>query len=180
MYRGCDCRRGMDWILDLLTPLRAASTFSATANLHTLQITTAPAKPLSACCSLTSRSLTTASNGGISSASRVQVLLPQPPVQNSCQFPQLPTLNSLWIIRSADPGFSLYSLGADQTENAAFDSFSIVVDVFTDPLPINGRWLTHLFHSNGCTSFVSRSLLGNGSVHHNTMLYTVHVGGVTK
>jgi hypothetical protein len=82
--------------LDLLTPLGTTSYYSATADLHTSQFTTAPAKPFPACCVLTCRSLVTASNSGGSSASRAQILLPQPPVQNSCQSPQsqLPTANS--------------------------------------------------------------------------------------
>jgi hypothetical protein len=46
------------------------SNYSAIANLHTLQITIAPAKPFPACCVLTSRSLAMASKSGVSSASR--------------------------------------------------------------------------------------------------------------
>jgi hypothetical protein len=38
---GCDYRRGLDWWMDLLT------TYSANANLHNSQITTAPAKRFS-------------------------------------------------------------------------------------------------------------------------------------
>jgi hypothetical protein len=79
----CYYRRGMDWILDLLTPLGTTRNYSAAVNLHTLQITTAPAKAIPACCVLTSRSLAAASNSGYSSASRAQVLLSQPPVQSS-------------------------------------------------------------------------------------------------
>jgi hypothetical protein len=41
-----------------------------------------------ACYVLTSRSLSTASSSGDCSASRSQVLLSQPPLQNSCKFPQ--------------------------------------------------------------------------------------------
>jgi hypothetical protein len=74
--------------LDLLTPLGTTSNYSATANLHNLQFTTAAAKPFPACCVLTIGSLATASNSGDSSASRVQVQSSQPPVQNSGQFPQ--------------------------------------------------------------------------------------------
>jgi hypothetical protein len=37
----------MEWIMDLLTPLRTTSNYSATADLHTLQITTTPAKSFS-------------------------------------------------------------------------------------------------------------------------------------
>jgi hypothetical protein len=78
----------MDWILDLLTTLGATSIYSATDDLHTLKTTTALAKPFSAYV-LTSRSLATTSNSGDSPDSRAQVLLSQPPVQNSCQYSQL-------------------------------------------------------------------------------------------
>jgi hypothetical protein len=90
----------MYWILDLLTnlytPLGTISNYSATANLHNSQITTALAKHFPACYVLTRRSLATASNREDFSASRSQVLFSQPPVQNSCQFPQsqLKTVNS--------------------------------------------------------------------------------------
>jgi hypothetical protein len=43
-YVGCDCRRDLDWILDLLTPLGTTSNYSATTNLHTLNITAANTK----------------------------------------------------------------------------------------------------------------------------------------
>jgi hypothetical protein len=69
----------------LYTPPEATSYYSAIANLHNLQITTAPTKLFLACCVFTSRSLATASNRGDSSASRAQDLFSQPPVQNSCQ-----------------------------------------------------------------------------------------------
>jgi hypothetical protein len=72
----------------LYTQLGTTSNYSATANLHTLQITTAIAKPFPACCIFTSRSLTTASNSGDSSASRSQVLSSQAPVQNSTELIQ--------------------------------------------------------------------------------------------
>jgi hypothetical protein len=94
----------MDLILDLLTPLRTTRNYSATAHLHALLFTTATAKPFTACCVLTSRSLATASNSGDSSASRAQVLLSQRPVQNSCQFPpncQLSRYHPFSIILSA-------------------------------------------------------------------------------
>jgi hypothetical protein len=98
----CDYRRyGLDFefIDTLYTPLGTTGSYRAIANLHTLQFTTAPAKPFPACCVLTSRSLATASNRGHSSASRVQFLLSQPPVQKSCQSLnpkcQLPIANNL-------------------------------------------------------------------------------------
>jgi hypothetical protein len=86
-FRGCDYRRGIDWIFDILThlyiPLRITSNYGIIANLHTLQLTTVSAKNLPVCNSFNSRSLVTASNSGDSSASHAQVLLLQPPVQNS-------------------------------------------------------------------------------------------------
>jgi hypothetical protein len=79
----------MDWIFDLLRRLGSTGNYNAIPNFHTLQITAAPTKPFPACSVLTSRSLETASNSGDSSASRAQVLMSQPPVQNSCEFHQL-------------------------------------------------------------------------------------------
>jgi hypothetical protein len=77
-----------DWIFDLLTAytqLGITINGSAIANLHTLQITTAHLRLFPACCTFISRFLSTASNSGDFSASRLQILLSQQPVQNSCQ-----------------------------------------------------------------------------------------------
>jgi hypothetical protein len=106
----------MDWIgfFDHLhTPLGTKSNYSATANLHTLQIPQHPLSPSPACCVFTSRSLGTASKSGYYSASRAHVVTvrrisrnwalvdcqlnystvsSQPPLQSSTQ---LPTLN--WL-----------------------------------------------------------------------------------
>jgi hypothetical protein len=128
--RVCDCRRGMDGILDLLTQLGTTNNYSAPANLHSSQFTIAPAKPFPACC-IFSRSLSTASNSVDSSATHAQVLLSPPPVKNSSQFTVNPgTVNPVLCcycqlsrcylfsgILSAGLGSSLYSLGADPTEN---------------------------------------------------------------
>jgi hypothetical protein len=146
------------WIgwLDLLTLLVSTSNYITTADLHTSQFTTAPAKTFPVCCVLTSHSLATVSKSGDSSASHAQVLLSQPPVQNSvnslsndnCQLwnsqssslLQLPTillpsgLNYLTAISrgtliysSAGLGSSLYNLQADPTQNTVS---SIVAWVF--------------------------------------------------
>jgi hypothetical protein len=50
-------------------------------------------------------------------------------------------------------GSSLYSLWAEPTENTAFNSSFIVVGVFTDPLPRNGRLPIRLLHNNGYTRY---------------------------
>jgi hypothetical protein len=67
------------------TPLGTTSNYSAIANLYTLQIITAPAKIFSSLLFFISRYLATDFNSGDSSASRAQVFLLEPHVQNSCQ-----------------------------------------------------------------------------------------------
>jgi hypothetical protein len=72
----------MVWILDLLTPFRTTSDYSATADLHNSQITTASAKLFLARYVLTSHSLATASNIGDSSAFPAHVFPSPTPIQN--------------------------------------------------------------------------------------------------
>jgi hypothetical protein len=86
------------------TRLGTASNYSATTNLHTLQITTAPAKPFSACCVLISRSLAVASNSGDSPVSCAHVV---PSTDSRSELP-------------ARYSSSLYSPGKDRTENVSF------------------------------------------------------------
>jgi hypothetical protein len=86
---------GLDigFIDHLYTRLGTTSNYSATANLHNSQITSAPAKPFPACCVFTSRSLVTASapqyltsavdGGGEWSASRP----PLHPQENRPRYP---------------------------------------------------------------------------------------------
>jgi hypothetical protein len=62
----------------LYTRLETASIYSATANLHTLQITTERANPFPARCVFTSRFLATMSKSGNSSASRARARSSQP------------------------------------------------------------------------------------------------------
>jgi hypothetical protein len=83
----------MDWILDLLTTCTQNSelrviTAQALISTH-YKSPQHPLRQFPACCVFNSCSLTTASNSGDSSASRAQVLLSHPPVQKSCQMPQL-------------------------------------------------------------------------------------------
>jgi hypothetical protein len=65
----------IEFIDHLYTPLGTTGNYNTITNLYILQITTALAKPLPACCVLTSRSLVTASNSGDSSTTRAQVIL---------------------------------------------------------------------------------------------------------
>jgi hypothetical protein len=74
--------------------LRTTSSYSAFANLHKSQITTAPAKPFPACGVFTSHSLATASNSGDSSASCPQIFSSQPPVPNWTRFSSCPGYNN--------------------------------------------------------------------------------------
>jgi hypothetical protein len=69
--------------------------YSTTANLHNSQITTAPAKPFPARYIFTSRSVATASNSGVFSASRAQDLSSQSPLQN----PTLKELSINWVVK---------------------------------------------------------------------------------
>jgi hypothetical protein len=69
------------FIDQLHTWLASTSTYSATANLHSSQNTTARVKLFTACYVFTSRSLATASNSGYSSASCAQVLSSQTSVR---------------------------------------------------------------------------------------------------
>jgi hypothetical protein len=70
-------------LLTIYTQDGNTSNYSAIANPHNSQITTAPSKSFTACCVFTSRSLATASKSGDSSALRAQVISSQPPMQNS-------------------------------------------------------------------------------------------------
>jgi hypothetical protein len=125
----------------LYTRLGTTSNYSATSYLHNSQITTAPAKPFPACCVIISRSLATASNSGDSSASRAQVLSSQPPLQN---------WTNDWLSSLA------YNISARTTyKTPRFQQqlyFCVRIrcrgNVFTEPLPRNGRCLQSL-HSNG-------------------------------
>jgi hypothetical protein len=61
-------------LLTTYTAVRTISNYGAVVNFHTLKVSTAPDKIFPACCVLISRSLSTASNSGDSSASRAHVV----------------------------------------------------------------------------------------------------------
>jgi hypothetical protein len=109
---------------------------SAVAILHTSPITTPPAKTFSACCVFTSRSLATASNSGDSSASLVQVLSSQIPVQNS-------TLNRQPTTNCQAGGYFtptfLYSFHRLSPDNCQLDYSTISSQL---PLQSSTDWLS--------------------------------------
>jgi hypothetical protein len=159
-------RLGMDWWMDLLTtythPLRTTSNYSAIANLHNSQITTATAEPYPACCVFTSCSLATASNSGDHSASHAQVL---PVRQISCSwtvcFPQLSWdpryIVPVWTQQKTPPQqFHCFCCGQLPSDNLD------IVDVFTSCCQATA------FDS----LFDLRSLPSNRSVCHN--IYPIH------
>jgi hypothetical protein len=82
---------GLDigFIAHLYTQLGTTGNYSATANLHNLQITTEPAKTFPACCVFTSRSLVTASNSRDSSASALESSLNGGSLPNPFQLSRL-------------------------------------------------------------------------------------------
>jgi hypothetical protein len=161
----------MDWILDLLTQLGTTSNYSATADLHILQFITAPVKPSPACCVLTSRSLATASNSGDSSASRPYVLFHSRRCRtlvNSLNC-QLSRCQLFPIILSAGPGSSLYSLGADTTENTVSNnSYILVIAGYLATV----RIFTRLFVSAG--TCLPSSYLATAAFHNVTAKQRVY------
>jgi hypothetical protein len=102
----------MDWILDLLTTCTQHSELHFTDHWHR------QTSVLNLLVS-TIRFLATASNSGDSSASRAQVLLSQPPAQNSCQLTtnwvqgSLPFHTNLPVF-SSQTDFQLNSLTPNQ------------------------------------------------------------------
>jgi hypothetical protein len=123
---GCVTMDGVwiEWldVLRLYTLLETKSNYSAIANHHNSQFTTAPAKPFPACCVFTSRSLATASNSVDSSASRAQVL-PSPTLVQNC----LPAVFSEpnWIAISSQP--PLQSSTALSTTKPQPSSFTAIL-----------------------------------------------------
>jgi hypothetical protein len=133
----------------LYTQLGITINYRATADLHNLQITTAPAKPFLVYV-FTSRSLTTDSNSGDSSASRRQVLSSEPPLQNS--------------LKSDNFIPCLYHLGTDHCCSPTVALLRICCLASEKCLP------------SRCpeTVAVYESLLSNGSIRHNIYQTTRH------
>jgi hypothetical protein len=131
----CDCRRGLDWWLDLLTTYTHDSELQAITTPPL--ITTAHAKPFPACFIFFGPSLTTASNSGYSSASRAQVLSSQPPMQNSTLNWQLTTNGVAPVV------FLITTLHGPSRKHRCQQLLYCYIrircngDVFTDPLPRN-------------------------------------------
>jgi hypothetical protein len=96
----------------LYTALGTTRNYSTIVNLHSSKITTASATPSPACC-LQQPFPATASNSGDSSASRAHVVTVRRITRN--------------YTHSTDLGSSIYSLGADTTENKASNKPSILV-----------------------------------------------------
>jgi hypothetical protein len=108
-------RQGLDWWIDLLTTCTHHSELQIITALLIIS-TLYKSRQLSlfpACCVSNSCSLATASNSGDSSASLAHIVAVQQISRN-------------WT-HSASLGSSLYSLGAEPTENTSTNSFSVVV-----------------------------------------------------
>jgi hypothetical protein len=129
----CDSLRGpgldIGCIHHLYTRPGTTSNHSATANLHNSQMTTAPAKPFTACCVFTKRSLATASNSGDSSASALKSSLHSLPYK----------------IDLVDPFMFLLTPLHGPSRKHSFQEYLYCCmricwhdNVFTEPLPRNG------------------------------------------
>jgi hypothetical protein len=157
MHLGCNYTRGMDWMLDLLTTCIHYSELQVITALSLVSTfyKSLHAKSFSVCNVSNNCCLAKTSNNGESSASRPHVVT-------------LRRMSRNWTL-SAGLRSSLYSLGADPTENTASNipSFVVmgaclrsdIVDGFTEPLPRNACSFPRSLHSNGttrCNIFSSR------------------------
>jgi hypothetical protein len=132
-----DYRRGfgleIGFIDHLYTQLGTTLNYSAIANLHNLQITTAHVKSFPACCVFTSRSPVMASNSGNSAASAVKSSL------NSGSLPIDSFLHSLpYRTDLLSPAVFLITAHVDNS----FRSRTLIRcrgNVFTEPFSSSGR-----------------------------------------
>jgi hypothetical protein len=141
-----DCRRGfglgIGFTDHLYTRFGTTNSYSAIANIQTLQIARAHSKFLPACCVFTSLCLVTSSNSGDSSASALRSSL------NGCSLPtklfssQTPVQN--WL---GYPSFLLYNSSARPAQTTSFFCCMRIRcrgNVFTEPFPNSGRLLLRI------------------------------------
>jgi hypothetical protein len=155
----CDCRRGLDWILDLMTNYTHDSepqVIRAPTLVSTVH-KSAPAKSFPACCVFTSRSLVTATNSGDSLASAFTFSL------NGGSFPTLATDSFLqnpvqnWL---GYPNVLPCNSSARPTQTTPFILVCVCYrgNAFTEPFPSSGRLfllIKDMLPSNGRRFVVS-------------------------
>jgi hypothetical protein len=147
----------------LYSQLVTTSNYSATANLHTLQITTASAKSFPACCVFTCRSLVTASNSGDYSAPAHKSAL------NGGSIPTPSVLHSLsYRTNLVAPAVFLITLRHGPLRPHC--SFSYANRCHGDVFASSSNGLRNPVYSNQLPQqrAVSRPLPSNGSTRYNT------------
>jgi hypothetical protein len=138
-------------LANLKSPLEITSNYTATANLHNSQITTASAKLFQAYCLFTGRSLATVSNSVNSSASRAQVHLSQPPLQSStltCQFSTDWIASNIFFIT---PRHGQHIKHPVLTINLFLRAYSFPRERVYVAVAQTRSLYIRLLHSNGCT-----------------------------
>jgi hypothetical protein len=153
----CDYRRGFElgigFIGHLYTWLEITSNYSAITNLHTLQITTAHAKFLPACCFFTRRSLVMASDSGYSSASASKSPL------NGGSIPTDSFIHRLrYSIDLVAPVVFLITPRHGQRSNTVKSRIHCCGNVFTEPFPSSGRLFLLIKNTDVVLLSVSRPL----------------------
>jgi hypothetical protein len=143
----------------------STSNYTSIADLHKSQFTAVPIKPFSACCAFTNRSLATASNNGNFSASRVQVLSSQPPLQNSVHCSVLIIISrhgSHRKHRSSTISFVSVAVGTCLPIRCPETAAARATE-YTVPLLLRACVLRALHSNDRCL----QSLLSNGPIRHS-------------
>jgi hypothetical protein len=137
----------------LCTPFGTTSNYSAIADLHTLQITTASTKSSPSCSVFNSRSLATTSKSGDSSASLSQVLLLQSSAQNSTELSVNSLLQTVLLIISRQGPHIKHPVSIVVVQLLKLPSNG---NAFIEPLPrkvlVNSR-ISRSLHSYSCTRY---------------------------